>query len=156
MSNTVQCGSKGREVPVQARRGCLCPSSLLSNERCCVWGCRGPGPALGSARGRRSAGGRCPRGARRDGGGAMAAAGPERPGPTALALLGPAPGAPCCPHGEPGPGLTLPSVTVLGSRRGLICNSPCEGLVLEARLLQRSRETGLRVFSVLSYRRVCP
>ncbi|XP_068870419.1 rRNA N6-adenosine-methyltransferase ZCCHC4 isoform X2 [Aphelocoma coerulescens] len=68
-----------------------------------------PGPALALSpgrrhlrRGRRSAGGRRPpagRGARREGGGAMAAAGWERPRPGSLSLLGPAPGAPSCPHG---------------------------------------------------------
>lgn len=54
-----------------------------------------PGPLGGAAR---------PRGARWEGGGAMAAAGPERQRSAALALLGPAPGAPSCPHGEAGPG----------------------------------------------------
>lgn len=88
----------------------------------------GPGLRWGSARGRSSAGGRhppAPRGARREGGGVMAAVGPEGPRPSALALLGPAPSAPSCPHGEPGPGGHVPSVPVLGSRcaPGTGCNA---------------------------------
>lgn len=70
--------------------------------------------------------------------------------PAALTLLGPAPGAPSCPHGEPGP-VAPPELPVLGSRRAP--DAGCSAAGFAKALLS---ETELQVLPVLSYPRVCP